>query len=176
MSTSQRMNLATANLALPHTAMAQGPGLDEQISDLVRLSTEANSALMRGDAGRYFELTPVAEDFLLMSPFGGVPSRGGEYTPERIEAIGRYFREGTFAMELVQAYVSPEMVVMAIIERANVEVGGLRAQDWALRVTLVYRRQGADWHLVHRHADPLANGVTLEQAAALATGQPAISQ
>ena len=63
MSTSQRMNLATANLALPHTAMAQGPGLDEQISDLVRLSTEANSALMRGDAGRYFELTPVAEDW-----------------------------------------------------------------------------------------------------------------
>ena len=79
-------------------------------------------------------------------------------------------------MELVQAYASPGMVVLAIIERANVEVGGLPAQDWALRVTLVYRRQGADWRLVHRHADPLANGVTLEQAAALAKGQPDIAQ
>jgi hypothetical protein len=36
--------------------------------------------------------------------------------------------------------------------------------EWAVRVTLVYRRDGAERRLVHRHADPLANGVNLERS------------
>ena len=106
-----------------------------------------------------------------MSPFGGAPTHGRDMTRERWEAMRRFFRNGTIEQELVQSYASPDMVVLAIIERAHVEVGGLPAQDWPLRVTLVYRREGAEWRLAHRHADPLVNGVTLEQAAALARGE-----
>ena len=57
-----------------------------------------------------------------------------------------------------------------MIEREHGEVGGLPDQDWSLRVTLVYRRQGAEWWLVHRHADPLVRDVGLKTAAALARG------
>ena len=74
-------------------------------------------------------------------------------------------------MELVQAWSTPEMVALAIIERTTVEVGDLPAQDWALRVTLVYRRDGNEWRLVHRHADPLAHAISVEQSAALARGK-----
>jgi ketosteroid isomerase-like protein len=56
------------------------------------------------------------------------------------------------------------------IERVRAEVEGLPEQDWSLRVTQVFRRDGTEWRLVHRHADPLANGISLEQAAALARG------
>ena len=48
--------------------------------------------------------------------------------------------------------------------------GELPAQHWPLRVTLVYRRDGAGWRLAHRHADPLVAGVTHATAAALARG------
>ena len=48
-------------------------------------------------------------------------------------------------------------------------LGGM--QDWSLRVTQVYRRQGTEWQLVHRHADPLVRRMSVEQTAALARGQ-----
>jgi hypothetical protein len=57
-----------------------------------------------------------------------------------------------------------------MIERQHGEVGGLPDQDWPLRVTQVYRRDGPDWLLVHRRADPLVHAVGLEQAAVLARG------
>jgi hypothetical protein len=37
-----------------------------------------------------------------------------------------------------------------------------------LRVTQIHCREGSDWHLVHRHADPLVRTFDLEEAAALA--------
>ncbi|WP_175500499.1 hypothetical protein [Bradyrhizobium sp. NFR13] len=44
------------------------------------------------------------------------------------------------------------------------------AQDWPLKVTLVYRHDGTDWRLAHRHADPLVAQISLAQSAALARG------
>jgi ketosteroid isomerase-like protein len=148
---------------------------DRNVAALVKQSADANAALMRGDIETYRALLPYSDDFMLMSPFGGTPSRGSDYTPERIAAMGRFFRNGTFAQELVQAWTSDHMVVLATIERNHVEIGGLPAQDWALRVTLVYRREGnggGDWRLVHRHADPLVEAISLEESAALARRVP----
>ena len=138
---------------------------------LIARSAEANAALMRGDVDRYRALVPVSGDFTLMSPFGGAPTHGATLSDERWEAMRRFFRNGTLQQELVQSYATADMIVLATIERAHVEVGGLPAQDWALRVTLVYRRAGTGWQLVHRHADPLVEGVSVEQAAALARGE-----
>ena len=145
---------------------------DEAVAELIRRSAQANTALMRGDTDKYRALIPHADDFTLMSPFGGTPTRGSDLTDERWEAIGRFFHNGTFEQEVVQSYGSADMVVLAIIERCLVAVGGLPAQEWPLRVTLVFRREGSDWRLAHRHADPLVKGVSLEQAAALARADP----
>lgn len=168
---------ALAYLAAGLTMSAIGASADEPthaddfVSKLITVSERSNAALMQGDAATYMTLVKIADDFTLMSPFGGEPSRGGEYTPERIERMGRFFRNGSFAMEMVGSYASKDIVVLALIERSNVEVGNLPAQDWALRVTLVYRRVGSRWELVHRHADPLVDPVDLGQAAALARGE-----
>jgi ketosteroid isomerase-like protein len=142
-----------------------------EVAALIVRSAESNAALLRGDVDGYVALAPIADDFLLMSPFGGTPTRGADLTPERWLQVGRFFRNGTLAVEVVQSYASSDLVVLVVIERAHVEVGGLPAQPWALRVTLVYRRAGADWLLAHRHADPLAHGISLELAAAIARGE-----
>ena len=143
---------------------------EEAVTELIRRSAEANAALMCGDIDKYRALIPHADDYTLMAPFGGTPTRGSDMTDERWEASGRFFRNGTFEQEVVESYASADMVVLAIIERCHVEAGGLPAQDWPLRVTLVYRREGSEWRLAHRHADPLVKGISLEQAAALARG------
>lgn len=179
MSASRRSILAAAGAGVA-SGLAQAPSgsvladegsaSDKDVADLIRRSLDANAALMRGDIDRYRALIPLTEDFTLMSPFGGTPTRGTDMTSERWDAMGRFFRNGTFEQEVVQSYGSADMVVLAIIERARVEVGKLPAQDWPLRVTLVYRREGAEWRLAHRHADPLVKGISLDQAAALARG------
>jgi len=144
---------------------------DAAVSELLERSARGHAALMRGDLQGYREWITLDDDFTLMSPFGGRPSHASAFTPERLEAIARYFRNGTFEQEVVQTYSGADMMVLAIIERQHVEVGGLPAQLWPLRVTLVYRRHGSEWRLAHRHADPLVNAVSLEQAAALARGE-----
>ena len=152
------------------TARPQVSGLPEStLNELIRRNAEANAALMRGSMKSYIEILPLSADFTLMSPMGGQPGRA-PYSPERIDEIGRFFKNGTFDQQVVQAYATRDMVVLATIERAHVEVGGLPPQEWLLRVTVVFRRQGSSWELVHRHADPLVKAITVEQSAALTRG------
>lgn len=124
---------------------------------------------MRGDVDEYRAHITLADDFTLFSPFGGKPNGSG-MTRDQVDAMGRFFKNGTMRQDVVHAVVSTDVVVLALIEWNDVEVGGLAAQEWPLRVTLVYRREGSEWRLAHRHADPLVRSVTLPEAAALALG------
>lgn len=161
--------------SLAASAVAAHSAKDEKlVASLIAVSERSNAALMRGDAETWSKLVKLSPDFSLMSPFGGAPSFGPEYTPDRVMRMGKFFRNGNFKMEVVESYATRDMVVLALIEHSNVEVGAMPAQDWALRVTLVYRRAGSQWELVHRHADPLVAPVDLVQAAALARGERAV--
>jgi ketosteroid isomerase-like protein len=144
---------------------------DPRVQATLEKSLLSNAALMRGDIETYRAIVTYSDDFTLMSPFGGAPTHGRDLTPDKWAAMGRFFRNGTFDQEVVQTYASDDMVVLALIEHCRSEVGGLPHQEWLLRVTLVYRRVGPDWHLVHRHADPLAPGISHQTAAALSRGE-----
>lgn len=163
--------LSTLGSVLGAFGCASGALTETDIANLTRRSAEANAALVRGDINGYLALIEPAKDFTLMQPFGGATTRGFDPSSEHRAALARFFKSsGTFDQEVVAAYNSGDLVVLATIERLRAEVGGLPEQDWSLRVTQVFRRDGAEWRLVHRHADPLVNGISLEQAAALARG------
>jgi ketosteroid isomerase-like protein len=150
--------------------MAHENVTDEELAELIQRTAEAAKAYIRGDMSTYFTLIRHGEDHTLMSPFGGEPTRGVDTSPERLEALESYFQNGKAELEVVQTYTSGDMVVLVVIERQHGEVGGLPDQDWSLRVTLVFRRDGSGWRQVHRHADPLVHGISLEQLSALASG------
>ena len=145
---------------------------DDAVADLVKRADEKNAAFMRGDMERWSKLVRIAPDFTLMQPFGGPVSHGFDASPKRLAELSQYFRNGETKLEVAQTYASDGLVVLVMVERQRGEVGGLPAQDWSLRVTEVYRKNGSDWQLVHRHADPLVQHITLQQASVIARGWP----
>ncbi len=150
--------------------MAHENVTNKELAELIRRTAEAASALIRGDIRTYLTLIKHAEDYTLMDPFGGEPTRGFDASSERLEAMESFFQAGEAELELVESYTSGDLVVLVVIEREHGQVGGLPDQDWSLRVTWVFRREGSDWRVVHRHADPLVHGISFEQLAALARG------
>ena len=150
--------------------MAHTNVTEEELAELIRRTAEAVSALIRGDIRTYLTLIKHVEDYTLMDPFGGEPTRGFDPSSEHLEALKRFFQGGEAELELVESYTSGDLVVLVVIERQHGQVGGLPEQDWSLRVTWVFRREGSEWRQVHRHADALVHGISLEQLAALARG------
>ena len=149
--------------------MADRSITEEELAELVRRTDEAASAYIRGDIDRYLALTSHARGYTLLQPFGGPPTRF-EDRAESVKASADYFKGGEAKLESVETHAWGDTVVLVMIERQHGQVGGLPDQDWSLRVTQVYRRDGSDWQLVHRHADPLVHPIDLEQLGALARG------
>ena len=143
---------------------------DGDITALVDSVAEAASAYIRGDIRRYLALIKHGDDYTLMPPYGGETSRGFD-TEAALESTPRMFRGGEAELELVESYASGDLSVLVAIERQHGEVGGMPDQDWSLRVTLVFRREGPEWRLVHRHADPLVHAISMEHMAVLARGR-----
>ncbi len=161
--------MASAPLAAQlSTAVAAAPSA---IAERIQVAAEKNAAFMRGDMDRWVALADIAPDFTLMQPFGGPASHGFDTSPERLARLARYFRNGDTALEVTQTFEADGLIVIVMIERQHAEVGGLPRQDWSLRVTEVFRKDGEAWRLAHRHADPLVHTISLDRAAALARGE-----
>lgn len=156
---------------LPLAGCAGRVALAQERSTLAQLTQKAesaNAAFISGDMRRWHSLVgPIAEDFTLMQPSGGV-SHGFDASPARLDELARTFTQGEASFELVQSYVSRDMAVLVFIERQRAVVAGFPEQDWSLRVTQVWRRSGRDWELAHRHADTLVNTIGIERSAELA--------
>ena len=143
---------------------------DDELAALVRDAAEAADAFIRGDTDRYLELVHHAPGFTLFRPYGGPATRSQSRAPVVRESAG-YFQHGQATLENVETHAWDDTVVIAMVERQHGEVGGTPDQDWSLRVTHVYRRDGDRWLLVHRHADALVRPIDLAVLGSLARGE-----
>ncbi|GAA3396998.1 YybH family protein [Cryptosporangium minutisporangium] len=144
---------------------------EDQLAELIRAMDEAAAAYIRGDIHHYLSLFDHPDDYTLMPPYGGETSRGFVYTEEGAAATAEFFASGEAWLDVVESYVSGSLAVLVAVERQHGEVGGYPDQDWSLRVTLVFRRAGERWEIVHRHADPLVRQIPFDQFARLARGE-----
>ena len=144
-----------------HTAVAQ----------LTGMAQESAEAYLAGDLDTYARVLPHADDFTLMPPFGGPIRQGFVLNDETREATRSTFRGGRVKVEVDASYITDDLAVLAVVERQRGLVGDLSEQDWSLRVTLAFRRDGGQWRLVHRHADALVHTVGWNTLSQLARGE-----
>ena len=147
----------------------------EPLTELIARWSEAARVILNGDLRTYAELAKHSSEYLLMPPNGGDPRRGFDDSDEAAAWWARTFRDGQADVEVFGAYASGDLAVLVAVERQRGTVGELPAQDWSLRITLVFRREGDDWRLLHRHADPLTRPINPELMAAIARGDHAAS-
>ena len=139
---------------------------DKDVDSFVTQAEEAAGAYVRGDMERYLELVHHADQFTLVPPHGG-PATRHEHRAESVRANAGFIQGGEARLEHVETHAWGDTLVVAMIERQHGRVEGRPDQDLSLRVTHVYRRTGDDWHLVHRHADPLVDTMSLDDLQAL---------
>ena len=145
---------------------------DRELAELVRRISEAARALIRGDIEGYVARIKHADDYTLMSPYGGDATRGFDDSEEALTALAQFFRGGDVTVDVVETYASGDLAVLVVIERQHGTVGDLPEQDWSLRVTWVFRRTAdLEWELVDRHADALVHAIDHERLGALARGE-----
>ena len=144
---------------------------EQDITALIARWSEAAQLIMNGDLRAYAAIARHAEDFTLLPPNGGDARSGFDGSDDAVEWWARTFRGGQAELEVFKTYSSGDLAVLVAVERQVGTVGDLPPQDWSLRITLVFRREGTDWRLVHRHADPLVRPVNPELFAAIARGE-----
>ena len=142
----------------------------EEVAKLIRRVQAAASAFMAGDMRTYVGLVNHADDYTLLPPNGGEPRRGFDRSDEALDELARTFTGGESKLEMFQTYASGDIAALVAIERQHGVVSGMPDQDWSLRITLVFRREGSDWRLLHRHADPLVHPIKPELFVAIARG------
>jgi hypothetical protein len=65
---------------------------DDELAGLVRRAEEAASALIRGDIAGYLSLIEHADDYTLMSPYGGDTVRGFDDSDQAVQGLAQFFR------------------------------------------------------------------------------------
>ena len=143
---------------------------EAELTELVARMDEAAAAYIRGDIHHYFSLFDHGDEYTLMPPYGGPTRHGFEYTEEGAAETSAFFASGEATFDCEKTYVSGDLAVLVGIERQHGEVGGLPDQDWSLRLSLVFRRVGDRWELLHRHADPLVGEIQWDLFAEIARG------
>ena len=126
------------------------------LDDFVRQCEQAWQVFVTGDAGPAMLLFSRREDVTLANPWGPA-AVGWPQVSETLQAAAGRFRNGRVsAFDIRSESVSGELAWCHEIERGHAMLGGRsELEEFALRVTSIYRLEDDQWRIVLRHADPI---------------------
>ena len=146
----------TVRNAAPEREHAETMTDREDFLDWVKTALyEAELALHKGDAAPRRELWSRNEPVSVLGAWRN--AHGQNELDELFTALGRSFSNCTsYAFEL-QAYdVVGDMAYTVGLEHTSAAVDG-QPRTYSLRATQVYRREGGEWKVAHRHADTVSD-------------------
>ena len=117
--------------------------------------TDAERALHDGDPGPRRALWSRVEPVSVLGAWSN--AIGLRETDELFEYLGRSFSDcARFEIELLAYEVTDDRAYTAGLEHTSVSVDGV-PRSYTLRVTQVYRCEGGDWRVAHRHGDTVTD-------------------
>ena len=116
---------------------------------------EAMAQVANGDVSGIKALYAHGDDATSFYGWGGY-EKGWEAVSQRWDWAGRQFKGGTVSYENVTTVVTAELAYTTDIETFEVRMEGMdRPTQWSNRVTHIFRLEGGEWRLLHRHANRL---------------------
>jgi ketosteroid isomerase-like protein len=119
---------------------------------------EAAGAYVGGDAEPLARISARVSPATFFGPKGGF-RQGAEEVSATYARDAEVFAPGAENhFEILQSGASGDIAYWVGFQRATAHMkGSPDAVPFNLRITEVFRREGGEWKLVHRHADPLAS-------------------
>ena len=130
--------------------------VDAFLTETIPRLNEAEIALHNGDAGPRTAMWSHSDPVTL---FGAALNGNGwgEIRPI-FEQLGALLSNCTsYRNEVVAAGASGDLAYILALEHTTASVKGAPPQPYVLRVTSVFRREGGEWKVVHRHGDPASD-------------------
>src|SRR5436190_21425414 len=133
---------------------------DAELAASVQAAVErlhvAMAKVANGDVSAIKALYSHSDDATSFYGWGGY-EKGWDNVSRRWDWAGSQFRGGSVRYEGISTVVTPDLFYVTEIETyenqsmANVE----GKTGWTNRVTHIFRREGGEWRLVHRHGNRL---------------------
>jgi ketosteroid isomerase-like protein len=112
---------------------------------------DAELALHNGDAAPRRALWSVNEPVSVLGAWRN--AHGQQELDELFAALGKSFSDCTsYELELLAFDVAGDMAFTAGLEHTTASIDG-QPRSYTLRATQVYRREGGEWKVAHRHGD-----------------------
>lgn len=131
---------------------------ERELERFLKEREDAALAYVNGDPKLLSQLSAHTSPASFLGPGGGA-------TVGASEVVGRYERDaetftkgGETHFEVLHQAAGDTMAFWTGFQHARVRMEGKPDPvAMKLRVTEIFRREGARWRLIHRHADPLAD-------------------
>jgi ketosteroid isomerase-like protein len=127
--------------------------VDDFVEATLQRQREAEIALHEGDVEPRVAMWSHEDPVTLFGAYG-VAKQGWAELEETFRWLaGRFSGLEDYDYELVAAGVSGDLAYTVGVERHSVSIEGGPVKPHVIRVTHVYRREGGEWKIVHRHGD-----------------------
>ena len=135
---------------------AQANRSHSDFDDAVEAYRQSLVPFLNGDPKPATEFFSRRDDVTLANPLGP-PRRGPADVEKAITEAAAHFSDGSIkAFEEVSRYSTADLGYVVHIERTEARLAaGQNMTPFALRATIIFRREGDTWNVVHRHADPI---------------------
>jgi ketosteroid isomerase-like protein len=138
------------------------------LADVMPRLRDAEIALHDGDPRLRIDLGSHDDRVTLFGAAMG--GSGWEEIEPIFERLGERFSNCTsYENEIIAAGASGDLAYTVAIEHTTASINGGPPTPYTLRATTVFRRDGGDWKVVHRHGDALTTPAAAELVQQLAS-------